>query len=111
MNDNTRFAIKVGDTSPTLEATLTDHDDEPINVTDAEVTFVMTKVGYTDPVIEGSASVNDGEAGEVEYEWESGDTDESGIYEAEFEIEYADGHTETSPSDGYIYVRIRPELA
>ena len=46
----------------------------------------------------------------VKYEWQPGDTDTEGFYDAEFEVTYSDGTVETFPNRGFITVIISPDL-
>lgn len=106
-----RFTIKEGDLSPALDVQLVDQNNDPIDLTNASVTFVMKEVRDDAPAVESAATIVDAATGDVKYEWSDGDTDDPGIYEAEFEVEYADLTTETVPSDGYVYVMIRKKLS
>ena len=45
----------------------------------------------------------------IKYMWADGDLDTAGDYIAEFSIEYPDG-TLTVPSDGYIGIRVYPDV-
>ena len=108
------FVIKQGDTSPALEATLTDGAGDPFDITGATVTFHMTAVGNegtNQPVVDADATVVDAGAGVVQYDWAPGDTADSGVYSAEFEVTYNSGVTETFPNDGYFEVVITEEVA
>jgi hypothetical protein len=44
----------------------------------------------------------------VEYSWQTGNS--SGIYEAEFDVTYADGTTETFPNDEFILIKVSKKI-
>jgi hypothetical protein len=46
----------------------------------------------------GTATISNAANGEVTYQWQAGDTDTSGIYDAEVEVTWSDGDPETFPS-------------
>lgn len=92
------FTIVAGDTAPSLNGTLTDTLNAPLNLTGATVRFQMRLTGDgryivdADAVIVGSAA-----DGLVRYDWEEGDTTLAGNYFSRWQITYTDGtvqHTE-----------------
>lgn len=95
------FTLKVGDTSPRLDATLADGDDNPIDLTGVAVRFRLRRPRSGDVVIDEFASVVDAESGGVRYSWDASDTDEAGRFRAEFVVEYPDETIETFPNDGF----------
>lgn len=100
------FKIKQGNTAPTLKAVLQrlNEDGEvegPADLTGVDtVTFTMrNKATLVVQVDEGAADVvGDPTLGEVEYEWQPGDTDIAGNYLGEFDVTYTNGKTETFPN-------------
>lgn len=108
------FTITEGDTLPPIRGTLIDADDALVEIQTGDVVrFRMT------PVITGLradldevADVLDPLAGDVEYRWQAGDTDQPGIYEAEFHlIPLLGGGGMTFPNDDFIRVVIKPKAA
>lgn len=102
------FPIVVGDTSPKLDAILS-NDDGAVDLTLAvAVTFSMWDAA--DPAnvkIDGVAgSILDASAGKVRYNWASGDTDTAGLYYARFAIEWDTGAIESFPNDSHITVDV-----
>lgn len=84
---------KRGDTVP-LEATL------PDDLSNANtVSFHMADENRL--LINNGAQIVDAGAGEVAYQWGSDETDRTGIFEIEWEVEYNDGAIETYPKDGF----------
>lgn len=106
------FKIKSGDTRPTLEAQLLDEERQPRDLSLVDVVnFHMKQVDSQEVVVDATGSVFNDSEGKVIYEWSSGDTDTIGRHEAEFEIQYSNGTTETFPNNGFIEVYITEDLA
>ena len=100
------FAIKRGDTSPTLRYLL------PVDVSlaGAQVLFQMRK-HQGETVIDATALIETVFAPAVMgYAWTPSDTDVAGRYQAEFEITYSDGSVETFPNRGFITVIIPEDV-
>jgi hypothetical protein len=109
------FSIKNGDTAPAYVVDLQDDVDSTpvaINLTSAtSVTFKMRLTGTTGaPAITQAMTVTDAANGRVTYEWQTGDTDTPGTYDAEFEILWTDGTIETVPNDGYLTIIVTDDL-
>lgn len=60
--------------------------------------------------IEGTATVSNGSEGEVTYNWGDDDLDVSGLYYAEFEIEYDSGDKRTWPAGRYIFIKVGKDI-
>jgi hypothetical protein len=105
------FNIKEGDTRPSLEAQLLDENNEPRNLQGASVRFHMEDVDTGSVVVDAEAGILNAQDGRVIYEWQNGDTDEPGRYEAEFEVDYGNGEVETFPNNGYIGVYVDDDIA
>lgn len=107
-----RIEIKQDDTRPPVEATLKSADGTAIdlsNVDAGNVKFqVRTKQG--EMFINGSCEIVDASAGKVKYEWEEGDTEDVGTYEAEFDVEFQDGNRLTVPNNEFIPVIIYEQI-
>lgn len=103
------FSIKQNDTSPSLQATLKDASQTPINLNGATVMFHMKSVDGTIKV-DAEMTVTDEDNGVVKYDWASGDTDTVGTYYVEFEVTYADASVETFPNNGNKVVSVVKEL-
>ena len=103
------FTIKRNDTSPAIRWEL---DDPNINLVGASVVFNMKNT------VTGALVVDRGAAEVVAvaarptlgYNWAEGDTAVAGLYEAEFEITFADESVETTPNDGNIVVKVVVDL-
>lgn len=106
------FNIKQGDTEPSLEAILRDSQRQPRDLSNADsVRFHMKNVSTQDTVVDASAAVINESEGRVVYDWSSGDTDQEGRHEAEFEVTYNGGDVETFPNSGSIEVYVDEEIA
>jgi len=103
------FYIKQNDTSPSVQAALTDANNTAINLTGASVQFHMEAVDGTLKV-DAAMTVTDDTGGVVQYDWVTGDTDTVGTYYVEFEVTYSDGSIETFPNNNKEVIIIRPEL-
>lgn len=103
--------LKQNDTSPTLDAILTDANGNVVDVTGAGVRFHMQRVGETSLKIDAAGSVVDGAAGHVRYTLQEGDTDTPGSYKAEYEVTFLDGTIETfKNTPDQLRIVITPEL-
>lgn len=110
---NLNFAIKRNDTLPTITVYVTDENGDALDLTDCtSAQFLM----YTDadPRVEkvnATASiVTPATLGAVEYGWAGADVDTSGEYLAEVVLVFSDGGVLTSPTEGYVRVRIWDDL-
>ena len=103
------FTIKRNDTSPALRWELEDPD---TNLAGASVVFNMKNTVTGALVIDrGTAEVVAGaDRPTLGYNWAEEDTAVAGLYEAEFEITYADESVETTPNSENIVVRVAADL-
>ena len=104
------FIMKQNDTSPSIEATLTDINGTAINLNDASVRFHMKNLSNSVVVVDAAATIVTAASGIVRYDWQSADTAKAGIYSCEFEVTYSDASIETFPNDEQIIVSIEGEL-
>jgi hypothetical protein len=108
------FEIKRGDTAPTFDKRLREENGEPVNLTDfQEVDFHMRDDNYNTIVTadtSNSVSVTLSSSGDVEYAWQSGDTDTLGSYKAEFVVTFSDGTTQSFPRRGMYSIEITEDI-
>ena len=109
------FYIKNGDTAPAYVVDLQeDVDTTPvaIDLTAAtSVTIKMRPTGTTGvPSLTAVMDVTTAATGRCTYEWQTGDTDDAGTYDVEFEILWTDGTIETVPNQGYLTIEITDDL-
>jgi hypothetical protein len=102
------FYIKEGDTSPAIRYELFP---PTVDLTGASVMFQMRNL----PSLGGATLINASAAvviakntPTVEYSWQTGNS--SGVYEAEFDVTYADGKTETFPNDEFILIKVSKKI-
>lgn len=106
------FVTKKGDTEPPIEATLEDADGNAKDLTNASgVDFHMKDPRADTAKVDAAGSIDDAANGKVSYQWVASDVDTEGEYEAEFEVTWSDGDTETFPKDGYLDLKILDTLA
>jgi len=101
-----KFNIKRGDTSPAIEFALLPSD---ILLGGATVRFQM-RLRNAQTVIDEPAVILSEEPPVVAYLWQPNDTETSGIYQAEFRVQYFDGAIETFPNAGFIEVAINEDV-
>lgn len=104
------FIIKQNDTSPAIEAALQTPSKQAVNLTGASVLFHMMDEGGQ-ILVANTATVVNSVGGIVKYEWQTGDTNTEGLCRAEFQVTYEDESIETFPNNGYIKIKITPEIA
>lgn len=105
------FTIKRGDTSPNIEFELRDADGSRKDISGYnDVSFYMRDRDTEGVVISdntsGNVIVTDAQRGEVEYDWQSGDTESVSTYDAELEVEFGNGKIETFPNNGFVEIEI-----
>jgi hypothetical protein len=107
------FFIKTGDTGPPIEMVCRDADDAIVDISGSTARFHMKKRGSSETTVDDTATVVDGEAGLVRYNWQAADTDTAGEYLAEVEITFADDTVQTFPNrtDKNIQVHIGDQIA
>jgi len=106
------FYIKQNDTAPSIEAALKDSNGRVKSMANASVVrFHMKDENGNALVTSGVGTIVNATKGIIAYEWQTGDTSNTGIHSAEFQIEYTNGQIETFPNTGYIKVIIKDELA
>lgn len=108
------FYIKQNDTAPSIQAVLTDSNGRARSLVNAaSARFNMSKEDGTNVISGGIAYIDPATAarGIVLYVWQTGDTADAGIYNAEFEITYINDQVETFPNNSYIKVVVKEELA
>lgn len=104
------FQITQNDTYSALRGRCVDENGAIVDLTGATARFHMKKPGSDTPTIDAVAFIENEPNGVIVYAWEDGDTADSGMYMAEFEVTYSDGGVETFPTKPLV-VYIREELA
>lgn len=106
------FEMKANDTLPLFTAALHLDDVEQTipDLTDATVTFVMSKAPGVPAKVNAPAVVVDPVGGVVRYEWLPADTDEAGDWVCEWEVTFLGGRKRTFPTQTYHTITIFPDL-
>lgn len=110
------FTIKRGDTSPNIKFELRDATGARENISGYnEVSFYMRDNDTGEVVVSettsGGVVVTDATRGEVEYDWQTGDTDDASTYDAELEVEFGNGKVETFPNNSFVEIEVVEDLA
>jgi 5-hydroxyisourate hydrolase-like protein (transthyretin family) len=100
------------DTADVIERTLRNAFGVAVNLTGATLKFSMRlKPGGAVKISALLGTIVDAVNGRVRYEFVAANTDTSGEYEAEFQVEYSDASIQTFPNDGFIPVSIKDDIA
>lgn len=103
--------VKQNDSAGTIEATLVDEDEVAVDLTGATVRFHMRKAGAASAKVNAAATIVTAASGIVRYSWVSGDTDEAGVFSAEWEVTFSGGGRQTFPNWQDDTVTVTAELA
>lgn len=106
------FKIKAHDRKPSVTVTLGYDGSLTVpDLTGATISFIMRLKDATGaPKVNSPATVVDLATAVIRYDWEVGDTDTPGEYEAEWEVVGSDGLTQTFPTDAYNTVMVYADL-
>jgi hypothetical protein len=109
------FVIKRNDTLPALQISIATKGNlgqkTGYNLSGVTgITFTMIDDCNNCKVNAQTAQIICSSGGTIQYNWQSGDTDESGVYQGEFELNYADGSRMSIPPIGGIRVEIIKDL-
>jgi hypothetical protein len=103
--------MKQGNLYP-FEYILQYDDGTPIDLSGATVTITMTKDEASSPTVDAEdCGIVVAVEGKIKYTWQSGETDEVGMYIIEFLVTFADTSTLSVPSGDIIWMFIMPSLA
>lgn len=104
------FQMKRNDRRPRYRVQLTSNG-VPVDLTGAaSVKFIM-KQNNTIKVNKAAMTIVTAATGIVEYAWAAGDTDTSGDYNVEVEVDWGSSVFQTFPSSGYFTCSISDDLA
>lgn len=101
------FRIKQGNREPALKVRLL-LNEKAIPLAGASVKFIMRLPDAAEAKVSAVATVN--EDGSVTHAWGPNDTDTEGTFNAEWQITFANGNTQTVPNEDYDYVEVGASL-
>ncbi len=103
------YEIKRGDLLPTLKSYVQQPPGTGINLSTAVgVTAVFKRPDAT--TLRAACNIVDAATGLVQYVWTLGQTDQVGIWQIEFEINWPGTKPQTVPSKGFGTFEIYPDL-
>src|ERR1700733_2872580 len=106
------FVVNQGDTEPVFAQQILDSTGSPVNLTGATVQLILRSLTQSAPLtLTGTVSSPTPTAGIVQWEPSTADTAIPGDYQGKWQITYADGAVQSYPTDGYIWVRIEPNVS
>ena len=100
------FYIKETDLSPAIQTTLCDPAGVAIDVTGQTVTFQMTRLGSDTKAVNAAASLITPASGIVRYTFLDTETDNPGVYKAQWIVDLGLTTQETYPNQDYDTVYI-----
>lgn len=105
--------IKAGDLFPSVETTVTNESGAVVDLTGATCKFSMRKSRdpVNVPISLANGQLVNGPGGKLGYNWQAGQTNDAGTYEAEFLVDPAVGADFRVPTQGYITIIIEPKVA
>ena len=89
---------------------LSDSSETAIALTGCNIRFILKNKLTGEVVVDEEASILDEDEGTVAYAWQEGDTDATGVYNAEWEVEFPSGEFQTFPNSRHIQVKIFTDL-
>lgn len=105
------FAIKRKARRPYLRLLVKTEDGSAFDLTGAAgVTFIMYDSAGTEVISSVATIESPSTTGVLSHAWAAGETDVSGEFRAEFDVDYGGGETLTIPVRGNILVRIYDDL-
>jgi len=103
--------LKKDDLRPHVVAYLTDSTGGAVDLSSASgVKFIMKQSGASSTKVDTAAVITTATAGLVSYQWTAGDTDTSGAFLGEFEVDWGSSIGETFPTVDYIDINIQDDL-
>ena len=113
--NNNEFHIKRNDTLPVLKMQLIDRSclgsRIPFDLTGvSSATFTMKNSCGDIKIMAKTAQILSFSGGVIQYNWESDDTTDSGLFDAEFQLIYSDGKRLSVPQIGAIKIEIENDV-
>jgi len=110
-----KFFIKRNDTLPTLEIVVIDREclgaKTPFNLSGVTAcTFSMSTESGDMKIMAKTAQVTSTTGGTISYDWDEQDTNESGVYNGEFQLLFTGGGRMSIPQIGSIAIEIGKDV-
>lgn len=107
------FTIKQHDTQPVLQATLQQTISGAtggIDLTAATSVKLLLRAALDNVAVSRPAIITTPAMGVVTVNWQAADTATADVFNAEFEITWANGGIQTVPNDSYFTVEVKADL-
>lgn len=101
--------MKAGDSLPNLRMKLLE-DGDPFNLDGYLVNIRLMRTDADSYAVNTTATIEDATRGIITYDWDSTDTEESGVYLLEVTADAGAGETATFPNRGYANVHVEDRL-
>jgi hypothetical protein len=113
--NNNEYHLKRNDTLPVLKMQLIDRSclgsRIPFDLTGVlSATFTMKNSCGDIKIMAKNAQIISYSGGVIQYNWDSEDTSDSGLFDAEFQLLYTDGNRMSIPQIGSIRVEIENDV-
>lgn len=105
------FIITQGDSQPIFAQQIIDSNNQPVNMTGASGTLTLRS--FTSPAamtVTGTVTIFDPANGKIQWAPSTTDTAASGNLMGKWVITYANGQTQSYPTDGYLWIEIQPNV-
>lgn len=102
--------IKQNDCQPDLRLRLINEDGEPMDLTGFQAEMRVRSTVSGDKIVDEPIGLIDARNGIVEYDWNTGDTSEAGIYEGEVTAFDSGGCIITFPNRGYFNIKVNERI-
>ena len=100
------FKIKKSDTQPAIEATLEYNNGSAVDLTGADIFFVMGNLTDYTTYRSGACVITGSDTGKCKYNWTALDTGSVGNYWGEFEVNWGSGSVMTLPNSHNLKIEV-----
>lgn len=102
--------IKADNTAPPLRLRCLTEGGDPYNLTGFTVTLKLRRTEADTNKVDSTVTLDQPEVGVVEYSWQTGDTDTTGVFEGELVANDGAGTVVSFPNHGNFTVHIQESL-
>lgn len=105
------FVINQGETEPIFAQQIYDSTGSPVNLAGATGSLVLRNQASPSAVtVTGRVTIFDAANGKIQWQPSAQDTSAPGLYQAKWQITWANGTPQSYPTDGWLEVSIEPSL-